>query len=170
MGLLRHAYKTYRNFEKVFIKTMKIYLGTDHAGFDLKEKIKSYLLGLGYEAEDKGNFVFEQNDDYPDFMFPVSEAVVQDPDSVGVILGGSGEGEAIAANKVKGARAIVFYHYDEEIIRLSREHNNANILCLGARFLSEEEAKKAVLLWLKTPFTGEERHARRIAKIDKYNA
>lgn len=145
---------------------MKIYLGADHAGFELKEKLKTYLSDLDYEVADKGNVVFDQKDDYPDFIFPVAEAVAGNTGSLGIIVGGSGEGEAMAANRIKGARAAVLYRYDEEIIRLSREHNDANILSLGARFLSEEEALKTVSLWLSTPFTAEERHVRRIEKID----
>ncbi|MDP3934690.1 MAG: RpiB/LacA/LacB family sugar-phosphate isomerase, partial [Candidatus Giovannonibacteria bacterium] len=142
---------------------MKIYIGADHAGFELKETLKKFLLELGHEVEDKGAFKYEPEDDYPDFIFPVARAVAGDPErSRGVVIGGSGQGEAMAANRIKGARAAVFYGGNFEIIELSRKHNNANILSLGARFIDDEIAKKAVELWLKTPFEGE-RHERRIA-------
>jgi len=144
-----------------------IYLGTDHAGFELKEKLKKYLIGLNYQVEDLGNFVYDEQDDYPDFIRKVADAVARDPEqSRGVILGGSGQGEAMMANRIKNARAAVIYNYNEDIVRLSREHNDANILSLGARFLNEEEAKKIVKLWLETKFSNEERHKRRIKKID----
>ncbi len=164
---------------------MKIYIGSDHAGFELKEKLKVYFteLGLGYEVEDKGSMTYDKDDDYPDFIRPVAEAVAADDKSMGIILGGSGQGEAMAANRVKGARAAVFYSQalpqsavdvtgktsidPFEMVKLAREHNNANILSLGFRFLSEDEMKFAAELFLKTEFKGEERHVRRIAKLDK---
>lgn len=147
---------------------MRIYLGADHAGFELKEKLKSYLIETGYDAEDIGNFVYDEKDDYPDFIRKAADAVAKDPENnKGIILGGSGQGEAMVANRVKGIRAAVVFNYNEDIIRLSREHNDANVLSLAARFLSEEEAKKIVKLWLETEFLGEERHKRRILKIDK---
>ncbi len=146
---------------------MKIYIGTDHAGFELKEALKKFLGELGYEVEDKGAFSLDPADDYPDFIRPTAEAVANDPErSRGIILGGSGQGEAMVANRFKGVRAAVYYGGQQEIVKLSREHNNANILALGARFISEYEAKEAVRIWLETPFSGEERHARRIKKID----
>ena len=144
---------------------MKVYFASDHAGFEMKEKLKEYLKGEGYEVEGLGDFVYNENDDYPDFISKAALAVAQDPDSKGIILGGSGQGEAIAANKIKGIRAAVYYGGPEDIVKLSREHNDANMLSLGARFLSQEEAQKAVDLWLKTPFSEEERHKRRIEKI-----
>jgi len=145
---------------------MIIYLATDHAGFNLKEKIKQFLTELGYETQDFGAFSFEPTDDYPDFVKPAAEAVAKDPEnSRAIVLGGSGQGEAMVANRYKGVRAAVLDKYDADIIKLSREHNNANVLSLGARFLKEEEALSAVKLWLETPFTGEERHKRRIAKF-----
>jgi ribose 5-phosphate isomerase B len=146
---------------------MKIFLGCDHAGFEMKEKLKTYLTELGYQAEDIGAFSYDEQDDYPDFISPVAQAVARDPENNrGIALGGSGQGEAMVANRVKGVRAAVLYYYNENIIRLSREHNNANVLSLGARFLDDEEAKRAIKLWLETPFPGDERHARRIKKID----
>lgn len=144
-----------------------IYLGTDHAGFELKEKLKKYLIELNYQVEDLGNFVYDEQDDYPDFIRQVAYAVAKDKkNNQGIILGGSGQGEAMVANRIKNARAAVIYNYNEDIVKLSREHNNANILSLGARFLNEEEAKKIVKLWLETKFSNEERHERRIKKID----
>ncbi len=144
-----------------------IYISSDHAGFELKEKLKIFLGELGRETKDLGAFSFDAEDDYPDFVLPAARAVADEPEkNRAIVLGGSGQGEAMAANRIKGVRAAVLYRYDEDIIKLSREHNNANVLSLGARFLSEEDAKKAVKLWLETPFSEDERHKRRIAKLD----
>jgi ribose 5-phosphate isomerase B len=156
---------------------MKIYIGTDHAGYVLKEKLVSTLKGEGYEVVDKGAFEYNEGDDYPDFVIPVAREVSKDPDgSRGIILGGTGEGEAIAANKFPHVRAIVDYGkatpvVDDEsnIITRSREHNNANILSLGARYFTEDDMVEAVNLWLDTPFSEDERHIRRLAKIDAIN-
>ncbi|KKT41492.1 MAG: Ribose 5-phosphate isomerase rpib [Parcubacteria group bacterium GW2011_GWA2_44_13] len=146
---------------------MKIYIGSDHAGFELKEEIKKFLLEKGYFVEDKGAFQYQAEDDYPDFIRPVAEAVSKDPEnSRGIIFGGSGQGEAICANRVKGVRAAVYYGGTVHIAELSREHNNSNILSLGARFLHSDEAKTAVDFWLRAKFAGG-RHQRRIDKIDK---
>ncbi|MBI5421373.1 MAG: RpiB/LacA/LacB family sugar-phosphate isomerase [Parcubacteria group bacterium] len=145
---------------------MKIYLGTDHAGFELKEKIKTFLLEKGHEVKDFGAFSLDPDDDYPDFIRPVAEAVAQDKESRGIILGGSGQGEAMVANRVSGIRATVYYGGNHEIIKLSREHNDANVLSLGVRFLTEDEAISMITLWLSLPFSGEERHERRIEKLD----
>lgn len=142
-----------------------IYLATDHAGFELKEKVKEFLKKERYEVEDFGAYQLHPDDDYPDFISKAAEAVSKDPQSKAIILGGSGQGEAIVANKFPGVRAVVYYGNNAEIIKLSREHNNANILSLGARFVSEDEALKMVKLWLETPFSKEERHLRRIEKI-----
>ena len=127
---------------------MKIYIGTDHAGFELKNKIKAYLGELGYLAVDKGALAYDANDDYPDFVRPVAEAVASDVGTFGIVLGKSGQGEAICANRVMGVRCAVFYGGSLDIVRLEREHNNANILSLGSAFLDEEGAKKAVKLFL----------------------
>lgn len=148
---------------------MIIHLGADHAGFELKEKLKIFLVGLSYEIKDHGAFVLDNNDDYPDFIMPVARAVAANPDTdKGILLGGSGQGEAMVANRLKGVRAVVFYGGGlwKDIIRLSREHNNANILSFGARFVDEQKAEDAVKLWLDTAFKGEERHIRRLKKID----
>lgn len=150
-----------------------IYIASDHAGFELKEKLKIFLKELGYEIEDFGNFVYDENDDYPDFVRQVADVVAKNSgQSRGIVIGGSGQGEAMVANRINGIRAAVYYgepKTDFGLIRLSREHNDANILSLGARFLTEEEAKNAVKLWLETKFTNEERHIRRIKKIEGYD-
>lgn len=146
---------------------MKIYLGSDHAGFELKEVIKEFLISKKYDVEDLGALKYEAEDDYPDFIKPVAKAVSKDPErSRGIIFGGSGQGEAMTANRFKGVRATVFYGGPTKIIDLSREHNNANILSLGARFLTDDDAKVAVEFWLRTGFAGG-RHIKRIEKIDK---
>lgn len=145
---------------------MNIYLATDHAGFKLKEKIKDFLTKEGYSVEDCGAYEFDKDDDYPDFISKAAEKVSKDPQSRAVILGGSGQGEAIVANKFSRVRAAVYYG-NMDMIPLIREHNDANILSLGARFLTDEEALEAVKLFLETSFTEEERHVRRIEKINK---
>ena len=145
---------------------MKIHLATDHAGLELKEKVKLYLSDLNYEVIDHGAYEYDALDDYPDFIFPCANAVSNDLESKGIILGGSGQGEAMAANRVKGVRAAVFYNGPEEMIKLSRQHNNANILSLGARFMSEGEMYKVIEIWLSTDFEFG-RHQRRIEKLDK---
>ena len=145
---------------------MKIHLATDHAGLELKEKVKLYLSDLNYEVIDHGAYEYDALDDYPDFIFPCANAVSNDLESKGIILGGSGQGEAMAANRVKGVRAAVFYNGPDEIIKLSRQHNNANILSLGARFMSEEEMYKVIEIWLSTDFESG-RHQRRIEKLDE---
>ena len=146
---------------------MRIYIGTDHAGFELKENLLPFLRAHGHDVEDFGAKKFEALDDYPDFIRPVAEAVAKDPESRGIILGGSGQGEAMCANRVKGARAAVYYGGPFDVAVLSREHNDANILSLGARFVDEDEAREIVRVWLETPFSGDERHSRRIKKLDK---
>ena len=144
----------------------KIILATDHAGFKLKEDIKKYLIEGGMEVEDMGTHTLNPKDDYPDFIIPAAKKVAKDQ-SRGIIFGASGQGEAIAANKVKGIRAASYYGKNIDIVKLSRTHNNANILSLGAKFLSKEEAIKAVETWINTDFSNEERHIRRIKKISK---
>ncbi len=143
---------------------MKIFIGADHAGFNLKEGLKKYILELGYEIEDFGAHSFDPDDDYPDFIIPAAKAVAENPsESRGIVIGGSGQGEAICANKTKGIRAAVVY--DEYSARMSREHNDANVMALGARTMDFETAKKLVKIWLETPFSEEERHVRRIKRI-----
>jgi len=144
---------------------MKIHIATDHAGLDLKNIIRDLLISKGHEVTDHGAHEYDALDDYPDYIFPCAEAVASDLESRGIILGGSGQGEAMAANRVKGVRAAVFYNGPVEIVKLSREHNNANILSLGARFLTEDEIYDVIELWLDEPFGGG-RHQRRIDKLD----
>jgi ribose 5-phosphate isomerase B len=145
---------------------MKIYLATDHAGFEMKEGIKDSLLHDGFEVEDCGAYAYEENDDYPDFIAVAARAVSNDPDNTrAIILGGSGQGEAMLANKFSHVRAVVFYGSQGEIVTLSREHNDANVISIGARFVTVEEAKRIVKVWLRTEFSGDERHVRRLAKI-----
>ena len=140
---------------------MKIHIATDHAGLELKNTIKNFLKEKGHDVTDHGAHEYDALDDYPDFIFPCAKAVSADSDSRGIILGGSGQGEAMAANRLKGVRAAVFYNGPEDIIKLSREHNNANILSLGARFMEESKIFGIIEMWLKEPFGGG-RHQRRI--------
>ena len=144
---------------------MKIHIATDHAGLELKNIIRDYLISKGHEVTDHGAHEYDVLDDYPDYIFPCAKAVASDLESRGIILGGSGQGEAMAANRVKGVRAAVFYNGPVEIVKLSREHNNANILSLGARFMTEDEIYDVIELWLDEPFGGG-RHQRRIDKLD----
>ena len=145
---------------------MKIVLATDHAGFDLKNHVKDYLTKKGYQIEDFGAYEYNSNDDYPDFIMPAARVVGSSKNTFGIIFGGSGQGEAMAANRVKSVRAVVYYDGPIKIVELSRMHNDANILSLGARFLSKEKVIEVIELWLKTPFEGE-RHLQRINKLDK---
>lgn len=145
---------------------MKIYLGTDHAGFELKEEIKAYLKGKGLTVEDQGAYTLDPDDDYTDYVKIVAKMVQGDEGSFGIIIGGSGQGEAMAANRFKGIRAAVYYGGPKQIISFSREHNDSNILSLGARFVTFEEAKGMIDLWLSIPFSHDERHERRIREID----
>lgn len=146
---------------------MKIFIGGDHAGFELKEKIIKYLTEQNYSIEDMGAFNLNQNDDYPDFIIPVAKAVSLNKNSFGIVLGGSGQGEQIVANKIDGVRAIEYYGGNLEIIKLGREHNNANVLSLGARFVNEQEAMESIKVFLNTKFSEEERHERRLKEINK---
>ena len=142
---------------------MKIYLATDHAGFNLKENIKKYLLSKSLDVEDMGAFEFNLDDDYPDFIAKLGEKVSNDTSSSGIIFGKSGAGEAIVANKFKNVRAIL--GFSEGNVKLSRQHNNANVLSLGSDFVSLVEAKKLVDIFLNTSFSNEKKHKRRIEKI-----
>ena len=146
---------------------MRIFLATDHAGFELKEQIKQWLKGLQYDVHDEGAFELNPEDDYPDFIRVVAKQISSSPDEDrGLIFGGSGQGEAMVANRYPHVRAAVYYGGRPEIVPLSREHNNANVLSLGARFVGEIEAKEVITRWLETPFSNEARHSRRIAKTD----
>lgn len=147
---------------------MKVFIGTDHAGYELKEILKEYIIELGHEVEDVGAFEYEKTDDYPVFIARVARKIQEDPEQYkGIILGGSGQGEAMVANRFIGVRATVYYGFSDDIIELSREHNNANVLSLGARFLIEDEAKRVVRKWLSLEFPGQERHVRRLELMDE---
>lgn len=155
---------------------MKIVIGADHAGFELKQKIIAYLEEQEHEIVDKGANTYDEEDDYPDFIAPVARMVSAHPEeATGIVIGGSGQGEAMLANRFPNVRAVVFNGQyqpkDERVvpeeIKISRQHNNSNILSLGARFLNEEEAVQAVDTWLNTTFSGEPRHIRRIKKLEE---
>ncbi len=167
----------------------KIVIGSDHAGFAIKEALVPFLKSLGYEVHDCGPAKFAPDDDYPDYISPVAHEVSKHAGMLkGIVLGASGQGEAMVANKFPHVRAAVYYGFGLEqdeldkrsakraemqaltamrIIELSRLHNDANILSLGAKFMDENEAKAAVKLWLETPFSGEARHKRRLDEIEK---
>ncbi len=162
---------------------MKLALSTDHTGLKLLGQLQQYLESQGHECVNYGPKGFQPDDDYPDFIFPAAQAVASDECEAGIIMGGSGQGEAMAANRVVGVRCAVYYGparpvgavdaegqpaRDEfEVLRLSREHNSANMLSLAARFLNQSEIEKAVKIWLETQFGGVERHQRRIDKLDR---
>ena len=146
---------------------MKILLAADHAGFGLKNNIKDFLVGGGFQVEDMGASAFDPADNYPEIMLPVAMRIVSDPDTTrAIVFGKSGQGEAIICNRLPGVRAAVYYGGNLDIIRLSREHNNANVLSLGAGFIQEKEAQEAVRLWIATTFNNEERHVKRIDMLD----
>lgn len=162
--------------------SVKVYLASDHAGFALKDDLHSFLTASGYAVEDLGAHERDPNDDYPDYVLPCAKRVAEEnspgaPAHVfGIILGGSGQGEAMAANRISGARAAVFYgeasHAQTDasgasldLIASARAHNDANLLSLGARFLSAEEARAAAARFLSTPFSLDARHTRRLAKF-----
>lgn len=144
---------------------MKIYLGADHGGFELKEKIKAKLIAEGHEVADLGNSRFDFNDDYPDFAFKVAESVSKEPESKGILVCRSAAGMVICANKVKGIRAASVWDLKSAIH--SRDNNDVNIIGLSGDWLSEEEAYEIVKVWLTTKFNNEDRHVRRIKKIKK---
>jgi len=141
-----------------------IYLGADHAGFHLKEELKKYLEELGYKYKDMGAKDLDPIDDFPDYALNVTEKVVN-TDNLGILICATGIGMCIAANKIKGIRAV--NAWDEFTVLSSREHNNANILCLAGKVLDLETAKKIVRIYLETEFTGDERHVRRLNKIEE---
>ncbi len=145
---------------------MKIAFGADHAGHEMKEALKAFLREEGHEIHDCGATVSDGADDYPDFIAPATRMVSEGSVDRAIILGGTGQGEAMVANRFPRVRAAVFYGGTRDVLLLSREHNDANVLSLGARFLSIEEAKDVVSLWLATPFSNEPRHIRRIEKIE----
>lgn len=146
---------------------MKIFLGADHAGYELKEELKKWLLENGYDVEDLGTNNPDPLDDYPDFVSPVADMVSRTNDARGVVVGGSGQGEAMMANRYRGIRASVYYGGDLSIIRETREDNNSNILSIGARFASEEEAVGALKTWIESPFSTDPKYQRRNEKLDE---
>lgn len=145
----------------------RIVLATDHAGFKLKEAVKKSLLELGLEVKDFGALEYESTDDYPDFINPAAKFISENDNTMGIIFGGSGQGEAMAANRFKGVRAAVFYDGPDEIINLSRLHNNANVLSFGSRFIDADRAIELIKKWLSLEFEGG-RHQKRIEKLDSY--
>ncbi|WP_089158270.1 ribose-5-phosphate isomerase [Micromonospora sp. NBS 11-29] len=145
---------------------MRVYLGSDHAGFELKVHLANHLAKQGYEVVDVGPHAFDPDDDYPAFCLHTGDRVVDDPGSLGVVIGGSGNGEQIAANKVAGVRAALAWNV--ETAQLSREHNDANVIAIGARQHTLDEATALVEAFLTTPFSGNPRHSRRIAQVAEY--
>ena len=145
---------------------MRVHLGSDHAGFERKQQVAEHLRRAGHDVVDHGAFQYQPDDDYPPFCLRAASAVVDDPGSLGVVIGGSGNGEQIAANKVKGVRAALGWSI--ETAALARQHNDANVLSIGARMHSADEVLKFVDAFLAEPFSGDERHARRIAMLASY--
>src|SRR5262245_48534068 len=145
---------------------MRVYLGSDHAGFELKQAIIEHLRTSGHEPIDCGAFTYDAEDDYPAFCISAAEKTVADPDSLGIVIGGSGNGEQIAANKVPGARCALAWSV--ETARLAREHNNAQLIGIGGRMHTTEEALAIVDAFLATPWSGEQRHQRRIDILSEY--
>ncbi|WP_405099857.1 ribose-5-phosphate isomerase [Micromonospora sp. NBC_01412] len=145
---------------------MRVYLGSDHAGFELKVHLAGHLAKQGYELVDVGPHVFDPDDDYPAFCLHTGTRVVADPGSLGVVIGGSGNGEQIAANKVAGVRAALAWNIDTA--QLGREHNDANVVAVGARQHTLDEATAIVEAFLTTSFSGNPRHARRIDQVAAY--
>jgi ribose 5-phosphate isomerase B len=145
---------------------MRLHLGCDHAGFHLKQALREWLDAQGHEVVDHGALELDPADDYPPFCLSAAAAVAGETDSLGIVLGGSGNGEQIAANKVRGVRAALAWN--EETAALAREHNDANVLALGARVLTREEAVRMVEVFVTTSFSGESRHTRRIEMLSDY--
>ena len=147
---------------------MRIHIGSDHAGLEFKNRIVEHLQSQGHDVTDHGPHTFDPLDDYPIFCIPAAEAVAKDHGSFGIVLGGSGNGEQMAANKVKGIRAALVWSI--ETAKLAREHNDANVISLGGRMHDEAYCLQLVDTFLSTPFTGDERHVRRIGLIAKYES
>jgi ribose 5-phosphate isomerase B len=145
---------------------MRVHIGTDHAGFDLKNYLVTALIADGHDVVDHGPESYDAEDDYPTYCIPVAEAAVAESGSLGVVIGGSGNGEQMAANKVVGSRAALAY--DTDTATLARQHNDANVISIGARMHTEEEALGLVRVFLATPFSGDARHARRIGLLAEY--
>jgi len=147
---------------------MRVHIGSDHAGFELKNYLVSSLIADGHDVVDHGPEAYDAEDDYPVYCIPAAEGAVAEPGSLAVVIGGSGNGEQIAANKVIGTRAALAYNL--ETAKLGRQHNDANVISIGARMHTEEEALEMVRIFLSTPFSGDPRHARRIQLLAEYEA
>jgi ribose 5-phosphate isomerase B len=145
---------------------MRIHIGSDHAGLEFKNELITHLVMNSHDVTDHGPYEYDALDDYPDFCIPCAEAVAKDSTSVGIVLGGSGNGEQISANKVKGIRAALVWSL--ETAKLAREHNNANVISVGQRQHTAQEVKDFIDLFLATKFPGDERHSRRIQKVSNY--
>ena len=145
---------------------MRIHIGSDHAGLDFKNELITHLVINGHDVTDHGPYEYDALDDYPDFCIPAAEAVAKDATSLGIVLGGSGNGEQIAANKVKGIRAALVWSI--ETAKLAREHNNANVISVGGRMHEADFVKQLIDTFIATPYPGDERHARRIQKVSNY--
>ena len=145
---------------------MRVHIGTDHAAFELKQFLVAGLTSKGYEVIDHGALEYYSQDDYPTTIIPCAEGVAADPGSLGIVLGGSGNGENIAANKVKGVRCALAYKV--ELAQLGRQHNDANVVAMGGRFHTLDEALEIALAFLETPFSGDPRHQRRIDMLTRY--
>jgi ribose 5-phosphate isomerase B len=147
---------------------MKIILASDHAGFELKNKIKDFLNQEGFEVEDLGAHVYEEGDNYPELILPAAMGVISDPTNThAIVFGKSGQGEAIVANRFRHVRAIVYAGGNLELVKLGREHNDANVISIGARFVTAPEAVQAIELFMATPFSHDERHADRLIQIEE---
>jgi ribose 5-phosphate isomerase B len=147
---------------------VRVYLGSDHAGYELKNRLVDHVRSLGHDPVDCGPSSYDEEDDYPPYVLLTASRVAADPTSVGIVLGGSGNGEAIAANKVRGVRCALAF--SDDTARLAREHNDANVLSLGARMYDEASALRYVEIFLSTAFTRAERHVRRLAQLAAYEA
>ena len=147
---------------------MRLHLGCDHAGYELKEMLARYLRNAGHDVVDHGAHSYDATDDYPAFCFEAAQAVVDEPGSLGIVIGGSGNGEQIAANKVLGVRAALAWSV--EMARLAREHNDANVVSIGARMHSTEESFEIARTFLETWFSGDARHQRRIDQLAEYES
>jgi ribose 5-phosphate isomerase B len=145
---------------------MRLHIGSDHAGLELKNELLAHLVNNGHDVTDHGPYEYDALDDYPDFCIPAAQAVSKDPASLGVVIGGSGNGEQISANKVKGIRAVLAWSI--ETAKLGKEHNNANVVSIGGRMHSIDQCKEIIDAFIATPFSNDERHIRRIDKIAKF--
>lgn len=161
---------------------MLVYFAGDHAGFEMKGKLMEFVRSLGHQVEDLGPHAYDQADDFVDYVIPLAKKVAKaqmnsDTEGAdgnqresavrGIVVAGSGQGEIIAMNRIPGARAALFCSCNLELVRASRDHNDSNIFAVGARFCTPEEARKGIKVWLETPFSGEERHVRRLQKIEQ---